>query len=219
LFDHPFFTMVVGADPTKVGATSPAFGVTVTARSAGSADPDLHILPSWFASGVSPAGAVFAVQVGMVRPTSCGRVRLRSPSPNDRPVVTPDLLRTDDDLDRMLQGIAIARDILARAPLSDLIVDHLHPRAELAGDALTAHLRENVGSYCHPVATAPMGPPGGEHSVVDEHGRVRGLDGIHLADASIIPVSPSAPINITVAMVAERVSGWIAEASGSPGAG
>jgi choline dehydrogenase len=212
LFEHPFFTMLISADPAKLGATLPAFGVLATACSAGSVNPDLHILPSTFlAPEVSPTGAVFAVQVGMVRPTSRGRVRLRSPSPNDRPLVTPALLRTDDDLDRTLEGIAIARDILAKAPLSDLIVDHLDPPAELACHALSAHVRENVASYCHPVATAAMGSQGGEHSVVDEHGRVWGVDGVYLADASIIPVIA---INVTVAMVAERISGWIAEATG-----
>jgi choline dehydrogenase len=215
LTEHPFFTMLISADPAKLGATLPAFGVTVTARSAGSVEPDLHILPSTFvAPDVTPTGAAFAVQVGMVQPTSRGRVRLRSRSPNERPQVTPALLRTDDDLDRTLQGIAIARNILAEAPLSDLIVDHLDPPAEMVGDELTARLRERVGSYCHPVATAAMGPQGGTHSVVDGHGRVWGLDGIYLADASIIPVIPSVAINITVAMVAERISSWIAEAAG-----
>jgi choline dehydrogenase len=211
--DHPFLNMFFAVDPDELGATRPAFGVTLNACSTGATEPDLHVLPSTFVPpGISPTGAAFGIQVGVVRPSSHGSLRLRSAAPTDRPLVDAAFLRNDDDLDRMLQGVAIARDIVATAPLSALVVDQIAPAADLRGHDLGEFVRANVGSYFHPVASAAMGPEGGGHSVVDERGKVWGLDGIHVADASVIPVIPSVAINTTVAMVAERIATWLAAA-------
>ena len=67
-------------------------------------------------------------------------------------------------------------------------------------------IASNLASYGHPTATAPMGGPEDPWAVVDSHGAVRGIDGLRVVDASIIPVVPSVAINLTTIMIAERIA-------------
>jgi len=73
-------------------------------------------------------------------------------------------------------------------------------------DQLEGAVTSNLASYGHPVATAPMGGPDDPWAVVDSRGAVKGLSGLRVVDASIIPVVPSVAINVTTIMVAERIA-------------
>ena len=76
--------------------------------------------------------------------------------------------------------------------------------------ALAAVLRSQVTTTYHPAGTAPMGPDGDGRAVVDGHGRVYGVDGLRVVDASIMPTSVRNNTNLTCVMLAERIAGWMA---------
>ena len=106
------------------------------------------------------------------------------------------------DIAVLMDGIALTRQIAAQQPLRELI------GGELAGSAAVVNretVRENCVHYYHPVGTCKMGPASDPMAVVDEVGRVYGVDNLYVADASIIPTVPRANTNMPVLMLAERI--------------
>ena len=112
-----------------------------------------------------------------------------------------------------MEATILARRISRTEPLAELVVgDELAPGPSISDDdrnGLAASITSRVESYHHPVGTCRMGddPDGG--AVVDAHGRVHGLDGLYVADASIMPTIPSANTNVPTIMVAERIAEWL----------
>lgn len=104
-----------------------------------------------------------------------------------------------------MSGIATARGIAWSSALSAWGIEEVSPGLD-AVDArsIGEHARRNFGSYCHPVGTCMMGED--ESSVVDSALRVRGLDGLRIADASVIPSIPSNNTNATVYAIAEKAA-------------
>jgi choline dehydrogenase len=79
--------------------------------------------------------------------------------------------------------------------------------AEVASDdALTRYIRDTAVTFKHPACTLRMGPEGDPHAVVDQYGQVRGVDRLHVADASIMPNIPRANTNLTCIMIGERMA-------------
>ena len=76
-------------------------------------------------------------------------------------------------------------------------------------EALAAYVRQTVDHYVHPVGTARMGPAGDPGAVVDEHGRVHGVAGLRVADASVMPTIPRANTNLACIMIGERIADWL----------
>ncbi len=87
------------------------------------------------------------------------------------------------------------------------------PRQDVIEDRelLRNWARRACGSGYHPCSTAPMGPDDDEGAVVDQHGRVYGIEGLFVADASIMPAVPRANINIPTIMIGERFGEWFRE--------
>jgi choline dehydrogenase len=71
------------------------------------------------------------------------------------------------------------------------------------------YVRRTVSHYVHPVGTARMGPVGDPGAIVDQYGRVRGVEGLRIADASIVPNVPRANTNLTCIMIGERIAEWM----------
>ena len=80
------------------------------------------------------------------------------------------------------------------------------PGDAVGDDQLADAIASNLASYGHPAATAPMGGPQDPWAVVDSHGAVKGIDGLRVVDASIMPVVPSVALNPTTIMIAERIA-------------
>lgn len=143
----------------------------------------------------------------LLQPESVGEVRLRSPDPADPPIVDPRYL-TDprgQDAHVLRYGVRLARKILATSPLSRVVTSELLPGADADDDAaLDAHLRTRSQTLYHPVGTCRMGSD--ELAVVDPELRVRGIDGLRVVDASVIPRLPRGHTNWPTVMVAERAS-------------
>jgi choline dehydrogenase len=161
-----------------------------------------HLMPPEY----SPTGGAIALSVAVVKPDSRGTVSLRSRDPEEQPQIDCNFLAEGRDLRRMLEGVRLARKIGRNAALARFLELEILPGDAVGDDQLEEAVTSNLASYGHPVATAPMGGPDHPWSVVDTHGAVKGLAGLRVVDASIIPVVPSVAINPTTIMVAERVA-------------
>ena len=146
-----------------------------------------------------------SVRTGFLHPRSRGHVRLRSADPHDTPRITMNLLADPADMAGMLRALELSRSIYRQQPMAGLIRREVLPGAALADAAdLTAYIRANAGHRSHPVGTSRMGT--GDDCVVDPQLRVRGLDGLRVADASIMPALPSGNTNLPAMMIGEKAA-------------
>ena len=143
-----------------------------------------------------------------LRPESRGFVRIRSPDGSAAPSIQPSYLSDQMDRDVILAGMKIMRDIAGQAPLSALIDRELSPGANLISDPeLLDYARAAGTSLYHPVGTCRMGED--PHAVVDSDLRVRGIQGLRVVDASVMPRIISGNTNAPVIMIAEKASDLI----------
>jgi choline dehydrogenase len=133
-------------------------------------------------------------------------VRLRSRDPREQPEIDCNFLAEARDARRLLEGVRLARRIARYPALARFIELEIMPGDAVGDDQLADAIASNLASYGHPTATAPMGGPDDPWSVVDSHGGVRGIDGLRVVDASVIPVVPSVALNPTTIMIAERIA-------------
>lgn len=139
---------------------------------------------------------------------SRGHVRLRSADPLAAPRITLNLLTEASDMTRMIRGVRMARDFYRQAPLSDIVTGELAPGDQYQTDEeLAAVLRANCATAHHPVGTCKMGVDA--DSVVDPQLRVRGVLGLRVADASIMPTIPGGNTNVPAIMIGEKASDLI----------
>ena len=153
--------------------------------------------------------------IAVVKPDSRGTLTLRSRDPREQPEIDCNFLATERDARRMLEGVRLARKIGRHPMLARFIELEILPGESVGDDQLADAIASNLASYGHPTATAPMGGPQDPWAVVDARGAVRGIEGLRVVDASIIPVVPSVAINPTTIMVAERIAN--AAYGGQPG--
>ena len=125
-----------------------------------------------------------------------GRVRLCSAEPTDPPLVERGFLQVPEDVQVLVEAIELARAIAAADPLRPLLAEELRPD----DSHLERYVRESVRNYFHPAGTCPLG------TVCDADARVLGVDGLIVADASLMPTIPRANTNLTTAAIAERVA-------------
>jgi len=177
-------------------------------------DIQFHIQP-WSAD--KPADgphrfSAFTASVLQLRPESVGHIALKSPDMRDAPAIYPNYLATKTDCDTLVEGIRVSRRIARTAPLSDVITAE-HIPGEAVGDddydALLDWARNTSTTIYHPTGTCKMGQD--DMAVVDERLRVRGIDGLRVADASIMPIITSGNTNAPTIMIGEKASDMILE--------
>jgi choline dehydrogenase len=213
LQDHPT-AKVCWVTPEPLPASRYNHGETYAALRSDLAGevPDLHLFPILLplppAAGFEPPAAGFLLVAGAMTPDSRGSVRLAAP--DGPPLIDPGFL-TDEagrDLDRLAAGLRLIREATADASLGRAV--ELYPGPEVRTDAaLRDYIRRTVDSYYHPVGTCRMGTDDG--AVVDPDLRVRGVAGLRVADASVMPLIPNAHPHATVLAVAERAATLIME--------
>jgi choline dehydrogenase len=212
LVDHIWVSVDVPSVPNP--PPGPLAQTVITMRSS-EADPggapDLHVVPaSAVASEDSPTGALLFVGASVMKPRSRGRLWLDSADPSAAPRVDPAYLSDPSDVARTIEGIVAARELLRTPPLSDLVAGpELRPAPGVADDdaaGLEAGIRAEHDCYYHQAGTCRMGPDPETGDVVDASGAVYGVEGLHVADASIMPDIPSANTNLPTIMIAERVA-------------
>jgi choline dehydrogenase len=131
-----------------------------------------------------------------VKPLSSGTLALRSTAPADVPLIRRGFLSEAADVGAIVDGIGLARELATTTPLDELLGAEILP----ASRPLEEYVRSTVRNYFHPAATCAMG------TVVDERGHVHGIEGLVVADASIMPTIPRANTNLTTAAIAERIA-------------
>ena len=144
----------------------------------------------------------------LLHPKSRGRVSLRSADPVARPRIEFNALAEPEDLATLRRGLRAARRIYATSPQADLIEREVLPGPAVQSDAdLDAHIRATAGMTQHPVGTCSMAS--GPGRVVDAQLRVLGIEGLRVADASIMPTVPGGNTYGAVLMIAERAADLI----------
>jgi choline dehydrogenase len=149
------------------------------------------------------------VGIGLCRIQSKGEIRLRSASPEDPPVIDYRLLDNPDDVAQLREAMRLTRRIFNAPAFREHLVDERIPGAGIEDDeALDRYIRETSGLMFHPCGSCKMGQD--EMAVVDDKLKVRGLQGLWIADASIFPTIPAGNINATCIMVGEKAAAMIA---------
>ncbi|NDZ17013.1 glucose-methanol-choline oxidoreductase [Variovorax sp. WS11] len=148
--------------------------------------------------------------VTLLRPTSRGRLRLASARPDDRPVMEPAFLEQGDDLRTLVRGLREARRIFAADPIARHLGTEMFPGPDAQSDAaLEQSVRAGLMTIYHPVGTCKMGPQTDPMAVVDARLQVRGIDGLRVADASIMPNIVSGNTSAPAMMIGERAADFI----------
>jgi choline dehydrogenase-like flavoprotein len=150
----------------------------------------------------------FTASVANLRPTSRGWVRIASPDPSKQPEIRPNYLSTQDDQRVAADAIRVTRHIVSMPALARYKPQEFRPGAEIEGDDALARAAGDIGTTIfHPVGTCKMGSD--ETAVVDARLRVRGLAGLRVADASVMPTITSGNTNSPTLMIAEKAATMI----------
>ena len=177
-------------------------------------DIQFHIQP-WSADKPADgphAFSAFTASVLQLRPESAGHLELRSANMDDHPAIHPNYLATDLDCRTIVKGIQIARKISRTEPLKSHITEEHAPGADVAFDDEDATLdwaRRTAVTIYHPTGTCKMGID--DKAVVDPRLRVRGIAGLRVADASIMPKIVSGNTNAPCIMIGEKAADLILE--------
>ena len=152
----------------------------------------------------------FRLGIGPMRPTSRGEVRLRSADPEDPPLLHFNYCATEEDRRDMRECVHVARRIAGSPAFSGFRSKEIDPGPEIRSDEeIDAWVRRTATTSWHPSGTCAMGDPAAAHSVVDPETRVKGVAGLRIVDASIMPSIASSNLNAVVMMMAERASDLI----------
>jgi choline dehydrogenase len=137
------------------------------------------------------------------RPESRGWLRIRSPDPATPPSIQPNYLSTQADKDTLIAGLRMARGIFRTAAMQEYVGEEFLPGGSAESDEdFLNHIRQTAGTTYHPTSTCMMGPH--ERAVVDTELRVRGVGGLRVIDASIMPAVVSGNTNAATIMIAEK---------------
>lgn len=154
------------------------------------------------------AGYSVGCHVCVLRPKSRGRLKLASSNLFDAPLIDPNFLGEEADMELLLKGVKKVREIFATPPISEKIINDIFPGAENTTDAqLREVIRNNADTVYHPVGTCKMGT--GEDAVIDTQLRVIGVENLRVVDASIMPQVISGNTNAPTIMIAEKAADLI----------
>jgi choline dehydrogenase-like flavoprotein len=232
LQDHPFFSVIweVSDQQTLYGADSPKNMAEWALRRTGpltssvaevvafvrtraglpAADIQLHMGAAYYENHGEEEydGHAIVIAPVLVSPQARGQVWLRSADPTDKPRIITNSMSEPDDVDSLVGGMQMAREIASQDPLAEIVLRELKPGPGVVSrEDMEADIRRRLMLIYHPVGTCRMGS--GEDAVVDPELRVRGVGGLRVVDASVMPVIPGGNTNAPTIMVAEKASDLI----------
>jgi choline dehydrogenase len=154
-------------------------------------------------------GHGISCHVDVLRPHSRGDVRLRSNDPHDAPLIDPKFLSDERDMALLLKGGQLQQRIIESSPFNQVRGKMLYP-VDIADSQAMAHdIRQRADTQYHPVGTCKMGPDSDPMAVVDAQLRVRGIQGLRVADASVMPTLIGGNTNAPSIMIGEKATDLI----------
>lgn len=164
----------------------------------------------WFPGIVKPFEDGFACRAVLLHPESRGQVTLASADPFAKPRIRQNFLAAEADLRTLIAGVKMARETLHRPEMAPFLGREIAPGGGRSSDSdIEAHIRTTAITVHHPAGTCAMGPQEDPMAVVGPDLRVRGVEGLRVVDASVMPELPSGNINAAVIMIAERAADLI----------
>jgi choline dehydrogenase-like flavoprotein len=214
LQDHPLTSVVFQASEAALPAVRErginSFNAMVRTDPS-AAEPDMLLVfgdGAYFSPALDGPADAYVILPSLAKPVSRGSVRLADPDITVPPLIDPNYLGDQADVDRLLAGLRMAREIGNRESMKAWHDGEIFPGpGRQDDDACTEFLRMSVIPHFHPVGTCRMGTDPG--AVVDPRLRVRGVAGLRVADASVMPSLVSANTNATVLAIAERAAALI----------
>lgn len=170
-----------------------------------SANLEWHVQPLSLDKFGSPLHTFNAItpSVCNLRPSSRGHIRIKTANPDDYPAITTNYLATEEDRAAALEGLKFTRRIMAAAALRRFMPEELKPGPDILSDAALQHAAGDLGTTIfHPVGTCRMGQD--SDAVVDDEMRVKGVQGLRVVDASVMPTITSGNTNAPTMMIAEK---------------
>jgi choline dehydrogenase len=178
------------------------------------AAPDLHAFVvqgrhagDEVATAYDLSGDIFAMSPGLMRSASVGRMRLQSAEPGGAIGLQPNFLAEPADLEALIAGIDTISELSATKAFADLIAAPAAPDRLMSRSEKIEFIRMSCSTFFHTCGTCAMGES--ERAVVDPQLRVRGVEGLRIADASVIPIIPSCNTHAPVVMIGERAADFI----------
>jgi choline dehydrogenase len=172
-------------------------------------DIQFHFFPVFFDKDWIPVSTTYGYRIGVgpMRPTSRGRVRLRSNSISDPMRIDPNYMATDDDWKVMREAIKLGLKVAQQPAFKPFHYREDTPGIQIrSGKAMDEFIRNDAASAYHPCGSCKMGAENDEMAVVDSQLSVRGVEKLRVIDASVMPSLPSANINAATIMLAEKAS-------------
>ena len=159
---------------------------------------DLHDFPA------------MTVSVCNLNPTSRGHVRIASSDFRDAPDISPNYLHTDEDRKVAADSLRQVREIMARPAMKGYAPEEYKPGIQYQTDEELAKLAGDIASTIfHPVGTVKMGHDDDPTAVLDSHLRMKGVAGLRVVDASVMPEITSGNTNSPTIMIAEKAAAWV----------
>jgi choline dehydrogenase len=182
--------------------------------SAGLSQPDVHGFPVQGRSAVAGladkydlSGNVFAIGTGLMRSRSRGYLRLLGAEPGSPIEIQPNFLCEPEDVSDLIDAVDLVMDLAATRAYADWFDGYAAPERRLDRADTVRFIRTACSTFFHTCGTAKMGND--SLSVVDARLAVRGVEGLRIADASVIPIIPSCNIHAPVTMIGERAADFI----------
>ena len=152
----------------------------------------------------------FTASVCNLSPTSRGSVQIKSALFADAPAIAPNYLSTDEDRLVAAQSLRVTRNIVSQSALAKYQPEEFKPGLQFQSDEELSRLAGDIATTIfHPVGTTKMGPANDPMAVVDSHLKVRGIRGLRVIDAGVMPLITSGNTNSPTLMIAEKAAQWI----------
>ena len=178
----------------------------------GVADTQLHFLPAILDNHGRNlvSGYGFGLHICCLYPKSRGQITLSSNNPSDPPLIDPNYLADPEDIQVMLEGVRLARKILASQGFGHYHSSEFLPGEDVTSDeALIEFLKNRAETIYHPVGTCKMGDPNEADTVLDPCLKVKGVQGLRVVDASVMPYLIGGNTNAPTIMIAEKAADMI----------
>jgi choline dehydrogenase len=213
LLDHPGTGIFVLAKERGIVDRHGPIIQTVLRYASGSADHRADMLLQPVSFGMYTQGLpLFGLVTQVGKPRGHGSLRFRSADPHEKPQITSHFFEDAQDRALAVDALTRCRDLLETRALRALGRPVLPWSRWLASERWLSRAPQTLcDSGYHPCGTVPMGVSPSEHAAVDGRGAVFGVQGLYVADASLMPTVPSSNIHLATLMVAERMAEWLAE--------